>query len=257
MPYSFDCENFKLGYKESPVESPVLWESHCHARFEMIGVLEGDVSITLEGKSYRLTEHQVAVISPLSYHTLHANKRGRYRRITALFDTAFIPEPLCNRLSGNTGIAIFRAQQLERLKKVCLESDLAFYRPLAEALMLQTLYECVETAPIGPAIETDEFLQKTLDYIDRHLTQKILLDDLARLTSRSKSSFCHLFEEKMQISPKQYILQKRLAIAAKLMQDGLPPTAAALRVGYENYSNFYRVYQKHFGKAPTRRKGKA
>ena len=79
--------------------------------------------------------------------------------------------------------------------------------------------------------------------------EKILLDDLARHTARSKSSFCHLFEEKMKISPKQYILQKKLALAGKLIDEGVPRTAAAMQVGYENYSNFYRLCKKNLTKS--------
>ena len=71
-----------------------------------------------------------------------------------------------------------------------------------------------------------------------------MLDDLAAYTSRSKSSFCHLFEARMNITPKQYILQKKLALASKLIDEGVPRTAAAMRVGYDNYSNFYRLYHK-------------
>ena len=63
-----------------------------------------------------------------------------------------------------------------------------------------------------------------------------------------------LFEEKMKITPKQYILQKKLALADKLIGEGIPPTVAAGRVGYENYSNFYRMYSKYYGVRPTTRK---
>lgn len=256
MSYSFDTGKFKMEYRESRVDHPVLWESHCHAQFEMIGVLAGDVSITIEGKSYRLTEQQTAVIPPLCYHTLHANQRGLYRRVTVLFDTDAVPEVLRDRLS-NEEIAIFPSLHLERMKSICQESDRSYYQPLAEALMIQSLYDRTDAKQNHAATEADAFLQATLTYIDRHLSEKILLDDLSRLTSRSKSSFCHVFEEKMQISPKQYILQKKLALAEKLMQDGLPPTTAALRVGYENYSNFYRIYQKHFGTPPTSRRNQS
>ena len=57
----------------------------------------------------------------------------------------------------------------------------------------------------------------------------------------------------MNISPKQYILRKKLATARKLIAEGTPPTVAAMQVGYENYSNFYRQYTKHYGTAPTKR----
>mgnify|MGYP003307143845 CR=1 FL=1 len=57
----------------------------------------------------------------------------------------------------------------------------------------------------------------------------------------------------MKISPKQYILQKKLALASKLIDEGVPRTVAAMQVGYENYSNFYRMYQKHLHGVPSDR----
>ena len=117
--------------------------------------------------------------------------------------------------------------------------------------MVEIFYDALHSSSAPAKIETDDFLQKALHYIDEHMHEKILLDDLAKATTRSKSSFCHLFEEKMKISPKQYILQKKLALASKLIDDGVPRTVAAKQVGYDNYSNFYHLYKKHFEGRPT------
>ncbi len=247
-------EKFKIDYTESDIDTPVLWESHCHARFEMIAVLEGDVSVMIEGKTYRIKEHQATVIPPLRYHTVTANKHGRYRRVTAMFDAAAIPEEISAHICDRSEIAVFFPSPIERLKSLCQQSESALYVPLADALMIECLYGYMESSRSYTDVESDDFLQKAIAYIDRHLCEKILLDDLARYTSRSKSSFSHLFEEKMHISPKQYVLQKKLALAHKLIRDGTPPTTAALRLGYENYSNFYRLYQKQYGVSPTKKK---
>jgi AraC-like DNA-binding protein len=117
--------------------------------------------------------------------------------------------------------------------------------------MIQILYNNTQTELTDSEAEEDGFLTKILSYIEAHLCEKITLDDLARHSSRSKSSVCHLFEEKMKVSPKQYILQKKMAYAAGLIRDGQNPTSVAMQVGYENYSDFYRMYQKHFGISPT------
>ena len=204
----------------------------------------------LEGNEYRLTEQQTTVIPPLCYHTLTANKRGRYRRVTVLFDASAIPEELRPQIKDPNDLSVFFSSRADELRGICQKGNDTFYRALADALMIQVLYEYVEAKQSKTEPRSDLFLQEVISYIDRHLCEKISLDDLARTTSRSKSSFCHLFEEKMKISPKQYILQKKLALANKLIREGTPPTIAAIRVGYENYSNFYRVYRKHFEKNP-------
>lgn len=252
MTHSFQTSGFTFEYTESMIDDPVLWESHCHAQFEMIVVLEGDINIMLEGRSYRLTEKQTVIIPPLLYHTITANKKGMYQRITALFDITAIPAVLQDRfLQKDADLAVFFSRQIDEIKRICRDGAPAFYAPLAQSLMIQIFYNDVQAKHTNMGDDVDEFLQKLILYIDEHLCEKILLDDLAAHTARSKSSVCHLFTEKMNISPKQYILQKKLALADKLIRDGMPPTIAAMRVGYENYSNFYRMYRKYFKNNPT------
>ncbi|MBQ8850551.1 MAG: helix-turn-helix transcriptional regulator [Clostridia bacterium] len=253
MTYSFRTGEFELEYIESKTNNSVLWDNHCHAQFEMIAVLEGDVNVMLEGKSYRLKKDQTLIIPPLCYHSVSLNESGAYRRVTVLFDLAAIPNVLRSEFTENgTNFAISFSPHIERLKEICQKEDPSFYTPLAQSLMIQILYDTLKATKSSAEPKTDEFLQKVIFYIDRHLHEKITLDDLAKHTSRSKSSLCHLFEEKMNISPKQYILQKKLALASKLIGEGTPPTLAAMQVGYENYSNFYRLYVKNFGKSPTK-----
>ena len=247
----FETERFKIHYKESEADASASWENHCHAQFEMIGVLEGHVHIMLEGKRYRVSAGQITVIPPLCYHSTRANKSGRYRRVTALFDISAIPEDIRSRFVGARDVAVCFSPHIEGIKSICQSAD-TVYGALADALMIQIIYDDMAARQSGVPIEADELLQKAIAHIDQNLCGRILLDDLARVTSRSKSSFCHLFEEKMKISPKQYILQKKLAFANKLIQDGISPTYVAIQLGYDNYSNFYRMFLKQYGESPKK-----
>ena len=246
-------QDFDVKYIESMIEHPVLWESHCHRQFEMIAVVSGDITVMTEGQPYRLQKNQVLIIPPLFYHSVTANEKGRYRRITALFGLDAIPMVLQKEFSGQGRASAVEPSQITKLAEVCQREDPAFYAPLLQSLMTEILYDTLQMPQALTGIETDEFLQTAFAYIEQHLHEKILLDDLAKATTRSKSSFCHLFEKKMKISPKQYILQKKLALASKLIDEGVPRTVAAMRVGYDNYSNFYRMYLKTFGTAPMKK----
>lgn len=246
--YKFKTSELDVEYIESEIEHPVLWESHCHSQYEMIAVAEGDITVTPEGQSYPLKANQVILLPPLCYHSVVANGKGRYCRITALFTADVIPKVLQSAFANQERSAAVTPSQLEKLRDICQKGDPAFYGPLLSSLMTEIFYDALQTPSEAVKTETDEFLQKALQYIDEHLHEKILLDDLAKATARSKSSFCHLFERKMNISPKQYILQKKLSAAQKLMDEGVPHTIAAMQIGYENYSNFYRLYQKNLEK---------
>ena len=248
------ASGFAVEYIESEIEAPVVWEKHCHTQYEMISVLEGDISVMLEGCSYRLKAGQAVFIPPLFYHAITANHRGSYRRVTALFDLDAIPAVLQPHFARKgAALAVFPSRPSGEFKPICQAPEPSFYEPLAESLMIRLLYGDIGAERAETEAENDEFLQKIIVYIDAHLTERILLADLARHTSRSCSSVSHLFEEKMGISPKQYILQKKLALAHKMIGEGTSPTLAALQVGYENYSNFYRMYRKVFAASPSGR----
>ena len=251
-----ECLKFgdvEIKYNETNIASSVLWEKHCHSRFELIAVLEGDVSVMLEGLTYRLVAGQCIVVPPLAYHSITINAVGAYRRVTALFPLDTVPEILHRDFTVGVS-AVFYSDSIERLKSTVQKNATDLYAPLAKSLMVEVFYSMLEAKRNNTIPDKDDFLEKTVRYIDGHIGEKITLDDLARHTSRSKSSFSHLFEEKMGISPKQYILHKKLATARKLIAEGTPPTTAAVQVGYENYSNFYRMYLKHYGTAPAKRK---
>ena len=244
-------ESFEIEYKETEIKSDLLWESHCHAKYEIITVLEGDISILLEGIGYRLKAGQSAIVPPLCYHTIIANKGGQYKRITVLFELDAVPAPLRGHLSGkDIPLTVFASSVSDELQTICRKSADGYYTPLAESLIVHMLYEYADAdhAPIAPV--ADKEIAMMLKYIDEHLSDKIYLDDLATYTACSKSTVCHVFREKMKISPKQYILRKKLALADKMISEGVAPTIAAIRIGYDNYSDFYRVYRKLYNRSP-------
>ncbi len=254
MNRKFLTSKFEFTYSESHVEDPILWDNHCHARYEMIAVMEGDISIILEGRRYRLTENQVVMIPPLSYHTVTANKQGNYKRVTAFFDLQAIPDVLRTEfLQNDSRPAIFDSTLLKDIHACMQEPHTAFYEPLIESLMIPLFYNRLKT-PEANAENTkaDALILEIVDFIDKHLRDKIRLDDLARHTARSQSFICHQFEKKMGIPPKQYILQKKMALAQKMIREGHPATEVAMQLGYANYGTFYRLYKKHFGIQPSR-----
>ncbi len=241
MVFCLNDSVYKITYTESEIEKPILWENHCHTQFEMILVAEGDITVTVEGDRFRLLKNQGLIVPPLMYHTVTANEIGNYRRITALFGYDGIPEVVQHRLTNRVSRFSHQPQPLQEL---CQKNDPSFYAPLAQSLMVQLFYDALQDGQSVVHMETDPFVQMATQYIDKHLHEKICLADVAKHTARSTSSFCRLFEKKMNITPKQYILQKKLALARKLIDEGVPRTAAAMQVGYDNYSSFYRLYSK-------------
>ena len=89
------------------------------------------------------------------------------------------------------------------------------------------------------------YTKDILRYIDDHIYKKITLPDIMAHTRRSQSALVHSFKKSMGISIKQYILQKKMALAHQKIREGIPMSTVALQFGYDNYSVFYRAYRNY------------
>lgn len=246
-----NTELFELRYIESGANSSALFERHCHFRFEMIAVMSGRIEIIIEGRAFECRAGDLAVIPPLTYHSVVASGNAEYKRVTALFDGGILPENVLAGLSESVKLSPIRSHSafqyiFSELQRAISSGDSKSYSQLADSAAIQLIYTCADDigAVKSDIAHGDGILERAIRYIDGHIEKKLTLSDIADALFVSHSSLCHVFSERMQISPKQYIIQKKMAYATMLIEGGMPMTEAARAVGYDNYSNFYRMYKK-------------
>lgn len=106
---------------------------------------------------------------------------------------------------------------------------------------------------LGQSIQTSEkpeLLESILAYVDTVLGEKITLENTAERFWVSQSTITHLFWEKMGVSFYKYVTQRRLAEAKNLIREGMSMEKVASRVGFGDYSAFYRAFKQEFGVSP-------
>ncbi len=249
--------DYKLDYLERTVDDPLLFDHHCHSLYEMTILLEGDISIVIEGQKFHLAKNQAIIIPPLLYHKNIANQLTMYRRITSLFDISAVPLVLRDslpKMENEYSLTVFDvySMQASKLRQCCIDNNPAYYEPLINSLMVECLYQhAFSKSQAQQGIQENEVLHSIIQYIEQHLNDIITLDDIVSHIGHSKSSICGLFKSEMGIPIKQYIISKKLAKANWLMQNGVSSTQAALQIGYENYSSFYRIYRKFYNISPS------
>ena len=252
MNLSLTTNSFDINYSESDINTPTLLESHCHFRFELIAIMSGSIDIVIEGHTYRCKRGDISIIPPLTYHNVTVSGESKYKRITALFDGGVLPQKISERLIDNVRASpIFSPASLpyltDTLHGALEKGEPTSYSTLVDAIAMQMIYTCADediSDRCGTEQATDT-LKRAIEYVDLHITEKLSLESIAQALFISRSSLCHIFSERMQISPKQYIIQKKMAYANMLIENGASMTQAARAIGYDNYSNFYRMYRKN------------
>ncbi|MBQ9482232.1 MAG: helix-turn-helix transcriptional regulator [Clostridia bacterium] len=88
-------------------------------------------------------------------------------------------------------------------------------------------------------------------YIDEYYMTDIDVDSLAQMSGYSPSRFRVLFKENMGLSPKSYILNKRLEhIKDDLRSTSAPLTQVAYENGFSDYYQFSAFFKKNVGVSP-------
>ena len=96
-----------------------------------------------------------------------------------------------------------------------------------------------------------EELSLCLDYINRNIFAKIVLEDVARAGYLSISQLCRLFKSKLGTTVHEYIKNKKLIAAKQMLLDGDDPANVAKKCGFGSYTAFYRAYHESFGISPS------
>ena len=98
--------------------------------------------------------------------------------------------------------------------------------------------------------EKPGLLDQALAYVEAHLAEKITLGDIAKHCWVSQSTITQTFRNKLGVSFYRSVTQRRLIAAKTLIIEGVPLETVGRRVGFSDYSSFYRAFKQEFGISP-------
>ncbi|MEL6866814.1 MAG: AraC family transcriptional regulator [Bacteroidota bacterium] len=113
-------------------------------------------------------------------------------------------------------------QELERIKKICFSNKIQ----------------------LDMAIDTKR-------YIDANFDEKINLDLLSHLRFTSKYHLIRIFKKYYGLTPRQYLIAKRIEQAKKILKKGHSVSDACYMVGFESINSFSNLFKAKTGMAPS------
>ncbi len=252
--------------KNENVASPeALCKSHCHYSYELLFVMEGEGLFVVEGKEYLLSARSVMITKPLEYHYVKINPDVKYERYLVRFndadlreDTATVLEELLGSegeprsfsFPGMIGDAIVSIYERSQIAASLPKQHAAAYSRilLSELILLFSIANKESNVSYDGDISV-----RVIKYINEHLhrSRQMSLDFLAQRFFVSKYYLCRVFKKHNGISIHGYIVQKRIMQAKILIESGEQATTAARKVGFRDYSAFYRAFLKTVGVPPT------
>ena len=95
-------------------------------------------------------------------------------------------------------------------------------------------------------------IQQALEYIERHLTEEVDYDDVARVAFSSRYHFQRVFSILCGYTLGEYIRNRRLTLAGEeLAAQKIRVIDAAVKYGYDSPDSFAKAFQKFHGIYPS------
>lgn len=219
-------------------------------------------------------EDLVLITNPKLEHAWmnHECKSQNIHEITLQFHASSIPSELLEKnqfqsiklllASAQKGV-VFGSDAIRKvrplLRTITCETD-GFYSVLKLLMILHelSLAEDMRTlashsfiSPNKP-LEEDPRINKVMEYIRKNYQQQVRLSDIAALINMSEPSFCRFIKQRTGKSFVDFLTDIRLGYAIRLLIDSSQSVAEiGYASGFNNLSNFNRIFKKKKGMPPT------
>ena len=265
-----------------------LMNYHWHAEYELIRVLEGTLTVTLNEKSFDMKAGELVfvhggilhagvpkdcvyecIVFDLNVFLKQTQASAAYiQRVidrSAFVYHHFVP---CNEITGtkdeveqksiNRAVEIIR-NVFESMAGKKTGYELAVIGGLYQffaVVFSEHLYLDALPHTSRKDVKRTMQLRRVIDYIDQHIGNQITLSQLAGAASMSPRYFCRFFYQMTHHTPIEYLNLQRIEYACyALSTTDEPVTEVAMNCGFNDLSYFIRIFKRYKGITPGQYRG--
>ena len=134
-----------------------------------------------------------------------------------------------------------------KISLVASDRSVMEYRLAAELFRLYSLL-------FSSSKHSNPYVRQVENYIRQSYMQPIRIEQVAQRLNLDRHYLSRLFKEKTGISIQQFLMNVRMSEADNRLRQGYSVQECARMVGYDDVSNFSKMYKRHFGQSPAYRR---
>lgn len=255
--------SIKLYFSQSVSKTEDWNEFKTRKGYTLWNILEGNVWVKINNNEFIATSGDVILFYPNCKYQAYTDKNGckfHYSRFTLEMGNSI------DLMAGINLAGVIPKQFLENkssifVKKFCnlstspqhisLKQYSLFLSFLTEIIYIGTHYQYPHF--FDSVITKKESLFKQMaDYIEAHCAENVPIKDIAEKFELSEKYFISGFKAAMGIPPKQYLIQCRMKLSAKLLGENCYSIGEiALMTGYSDHYAFCKAFKKYYEESPT------
>lgn len=224
-------------------EGPFAVGMHFHQCYELVYYMLDEGETVIEGQAYPLGAAVFALMPPGMLHG--ETHRGDSSLLVVQF-TSPVPLPLTVGVDGSGELY----PVLKTVLRELLEQPEG-YRLMLSAKLRELVALLLRWQPSSRR-HMHRDLQFVIQYLDENYHEKIVFSELAQQFHYGYDHFHHYFKRVTGLSPRAYLLERRLQAACRMLEDpAVSCTEVAYRCGFSTAPQFSAAFRRRFGVAPT------
>ncbi|WP_102407552.1 helix-turn-helix domain-containing protein [Parabacteroides bouchesdurhonensis] len=244
-----------------------LHRNHSHV---LVYMYSGEIVIEEKGETTRLHKGECAFIrKDFSVQmTKQAWNGEQFKAIFLMFSPKFL-RSFYNRLDKNTLPKDAKRNKISLCKLPSnrpdivslfesmtpyFNSDIEPTEELLQLKMVEGMYVLLNTSKNLYASVfdfTDPWKIDILDFLESNYMNDISMEEIANYTGRSLSTFKRDFKKCSTLSPREWLIHRRLEAAHELIRKGERKVSEiCFEVGFKNLSHFSKIYKERYGISP-------
>lgn len=144
---------------------------------------------------------------------------------------------------------------LKNLQTISSNSEVIsnFKLQLHSNLFIKELFKKEENNKV---VNDKELVLEIMNYISENYYENITLKKLEEKFNFKSEKISYIFHKHLKVRPIDYLIQYRLTVAYKLLEEGNSVKDVAALIGYNDEFYFSRLFKKKFGLPPNQIKNK-
>ena len=265
--------NFPIEYYYVDERHPrYLMPYHWHKEYEIIRILKGHFTITIDGETCSANAGDLifinqglihggipenciyeCIVFDLQFLLMHGAAMTQY--MTKLTGCSILIQSHFTRCDKD--LFAIAAQLFEAVEKKAPAYELntvgALY--LFLGIIFQKNYYTAYTKTTRRNLKEANHIKPVLEYIENHYMEKISLDKMSRIAGISPKYFCRCFKIFFHMTASDYLNYKRVEQACyELTVLDKSVTEVGFDCGFHDTSYFIRIFKKYKGMTPNQLK---
>ena len=244
---------------------------HTHDFIEIVYILDGTATQELDGEVSQVERGDLLFLNYGSTHSFEANGEFSYINI------CFSPEIVGSVITDQNALSLLSLSAFNEMRNHSNCGKLSFFgreRSEIEGILNAMLREYSDKKSAWHTVmgsylnilltkmlrkselytgdeDDDEIWREFSDFVDQNLNTDLSLSALASKCFYNPSYFSRMFKKRFHMSPLEYITERRLQLATKLLTETKTSVDEILRSsGFSDRSSFYRAFSKRMGMTP-------